>query len=399
MTDVIVVGAGPAGSAAACHLARAGLDVLLLEKAAFPREKVCGDGLTPRAVRELITLGVDLDRPGWMRNRGVRLVAGGRALDLPWPDGTVFPAFGLLRTRRDLDELLARRAVACGAVLRERTRVTGPLLDDRTGHVVGVTTDAGPHEARLVIAADGASSRLAVALGLRPRADRPVGVAVRRYFRSLRHDDDMLECHLDVVPAGYGWVFGMGDGTCNVGVALLRRTHRDPRRLMDSWLAALPPAWGLTPRNATGPVRGAAIPMGFSRLPHYRPGLLLVGDSGGMANPMSGEGIGYALESARIAADVIVQALARPTASQRERVLHTYPRALRTSLGVPFTLGRWFTQAIENPRIMRLATRQGLTHPSLMRLAVHILTGHTDPSPRTLTDHLAKALTRLTPAP
>ncbi|PRX05569.1 UNVERIFIED_ORG: geranylgeranyl reductase family protein [Actinomadura viridilutea] len=399
MTDVIVVGAGPAGSATACHLARAGLDVLLLDKAAFPRDKVCGDGLTPRAVRELITLGVDVDRPGWTRNRGVRLVAAGRSLDVPWPDGTAFPCFGLQRTRHDLDEILVRHAVAGGAVLRERTKVTGPLLDDRTGRVVGVATDGGVHEARLVVAADGASSRLAVSLGLHPRRDRPVGVAVRRYFRSPRHDDAMLECHLDVVPAGYGWVFGMGDGTCNVGVALLNRAHGDPRHLMRSWLETLPPAWGLTCDNATGPARGAAIPMGFARRPHYYPGLLLVGDSGGMANPMNGEGIAYALGSARVAADVIVQALARPTPSQRERVLYTYPQALRSTLGGPFTLGRWFVNAIEHPWIMRLAARQGIAHPPLMRAAIHILGNLTDPTSPALIDRLAQTLTRLTPAP
>ncbi|WP_067458468.1 geranylgeranyl reductase family protein [Actinomadura macra] len=395
MTDVIVVGAGPAGSAVACHLARSGLDVLILEKTAFPREKVCGDGLTPRAVQELVTLGVDVEEPGWFRTSGLRLVGAGRRLEIPWPDGSL-PSYGLTRTRRDLDELLVRRAVKAGATLQEGTKVTGPLLN-RAGQVVGVTTAAGEQHARLVVAADGASSRLSVALGLYPRRDRPIGVAARRYYRSPRHDDDLLGVWLDPAPAGYGWVFGMGDGTCNVGVALLRTPHADYRRLLSRWLTTLPPEWGLTEENATTPVRGAALPMGFSRQPHYVPGLVLVGDSGGMVNPSSGEGIAYALEAARLAAETIETALARPTAGQRERAFQRYPAALKTANGGHFTLGRAFARAVEHPHVMRLATRHGLSHPALMRVAIKILGNITDPGGHRAPDRLAAALSKITP--
>ena len=108
--DVIVVGAGPAGAATAYHLAQAGVDVLLLEKAAFPRDKVCGDGLTPRAVKQLIGMGLDLDAPGWHKNKGLRIIGAGHRLELPWPELTSFPPYGAARARADLDELLARHA-------------------------------------------------------------------------------------------------------------------------------------------------------------------------------------------------------------------------------------------------------------------------------------------------
>ncbi|QXJ20740.1 geranylgeranyl reductase family protein [Actinomadura graeca] len=396
MTDVIVVGAGPAGSAAACHLARSGLDVLILEKTTFPREKVCGDGLTPRAVHELLALGVDVDDPGWFRTSGLRLAGAGRRVEIPWPDGPL-PAFGLTRTRRDLDELLVRQAVKAGATLLEGAKVTGPLLN-RAGQVVGVTTAGREHHARVVVAADGASSRLSVALGLRPLRDRPIGVAARRYYRSTRHDDDLLEVWLDPVPAGYGWIFGMGDGTCNVGVALLRTARADCRRLLGRWLEPMPPGWGLTEENATTPVRGAALPMGFSRQPHYVPGLLLAGDSGGMVNPSSGEGIAYALEAARLAAETIETALKLPTAGQRERAFQRYPAALKTAHGGAFTLGRAFAQAIENPHVMRLATRHGLSRPALARFAIKVLGTLAEPRGRRAPDRLAAALSRFTPA-
>ena len=137
--DVIVVGAGPAGTSTAYHLANAGLDVLLLEKASFPRDKICGDGLTPRAVRQLVSMGLDLDAPGWQRNKGLRIVGAGHRIELPWPDLATFPSYGMVRTRSDLDEILARHAEKAGARLMERTAVTGPVVDERTGRVVGVT--------------------------------------------------------------------------------------------------------------------------------------------------------------------------------------------------------------------------------------------------------------------
>lgn len=236
--DVIVVGAGPAGSAAATQLARAGLDVLLLEKSTFPREKVCGDGLTPRGVKQLIDLGVDTrEQAGWLHNKGLRVLGGGITLELPWPDLASFPPYGVVRPRQDFDELLARHAQLAGARLHERTTVTEALTDDRTGRVVGIRAKAGQdkadvsYRAPLTVACDGVSARLALSLGIGKRDDRPMGVAVRRYYTSPRTDDDYLESHLELWdrsdPAqprllpGYGWIFGMGDGTSNVGLGIL----------------------------------------------------------------------------------------------------------------------------------------------------------------------------------
>src|SRR6478672_7084497 len=113
--DVVVVGAGPAGSATATHLARHGLRVSLLEKTTFPREKVCGDGLTPRGTRQLIRLGIDTsEEAGWLHNKGLRIYGGERPFELTWPVLADFPSYGLVRPRADFDELLARHAVAAG---------------------------------------------------------------------------------------------------------------------------------------------------------------------------------------------------------------------------------------------------------------------------------------------
>ncbi|HEX4830746.1 MAG TPA: geranylgeranyl reductase family protein [Trebonia sp.] len=421
--DVIVVGAGPSGATTAYYLAQAGVNVLLLEKARFPREKVCGDGLTPRAVKALVAMGVDTSpEAGWLRNRGLRVIGAGQRLELDWPDLGAFPGYGLVRPRADFDEILARRAQAAGAKLLEEVTVTGPVLDDRTGQIVGVTAKAGPtadagqdagdgtrtYRARTVVAADGNSSRLSIAMGLHKRDDRPIGVAVRTYYRSPRHEDDYLESWLDLwdgdkLLPGYGWIFGMGDGTSNVGLGLLNTSkafgNTDYRELLRRWLRGMPEEWGFTEENRTEPVRGAALPMGFNRTPAYYKGLLLAGDAAGMVNPFNGEGIAYAMECGEILARVISQALARPTAQQRERVLASYPEALRDAYGGYYALGRLFVQLIGRPDLMRYATKRGMSRPALMRFALKLLANLSEPRGGDASDRVISALTRLAPNP
>jgi len=418
--DVIVVGAGPAGSTTAHYLARCGLEVLLLEKTAFPREKVCGDGLTPRGVKELIAMGVPTrEEDGWIRNQGLRILGGGVRLQMPWPALSSFPDHGLVRTRLDFDATLAKHAAASGARLVEDITVTGALLDGRDGRVVGVRArpsadrDAAPavYRAPLVVAADGNSARLATSLGLAKRDDRPMGVAVRTYFRSPRHDDDWLESWLELwdgepgrsrLLPGYGWIFGVGDGTSNVGLGALNSSGvfgtLDYRDLLRRWTAMMPPEWGFTPENMTSPIRGAALPMGFNRTPHYTRGLVLVGDAGGMVNPFNGEGIAYAMESGRIAADVIAQALTRPDGPSRERAMQRYPELMRRRLGGYYTLGRVFVEAIGHPQVMRVLTRYGLPRPTAMRFALKLLANLTDPRGGDATDRLINGLSRIVPA-
>jgi menaquinone-9 beta-reductase len=404
--DVIVVGAGPSGATTAYYLAQAGLDVLLLEKARFPRDKVCGDGLTPRAVKTLVAMGVDVGPDsGWLRNKGLRVIGAGLRLQMPWPELDSYPGYGLVRSRSSLDETLARRAQAAGARLVEGITVTAPLLDD-AGQIVGVTASEQTFRSRIVVAADGNSSRLSVAMGLRKRDDRPLGVAVRTYYKSPRHDDDYLESWLDLwdgdrLLPGYGWIFGMGDGTSNVGLGLLNTSaafgNTDYRALLKRWLRSMPEEWGFTEENQTEPVRGAALPMGFNRTPHYYRGLLLAGDAGGMVNPFNGEGIAYAMESGEILARTIVQALARPTRAEAERVLLGYPRALQQAYGGYYTLGRMFVQLIGRPQLMRFATKHGMSRPALMGFALKLLANLTDPRGGDAADRLINGMTRLAP--
>ncbi|MDP9395461.1 MAG: FAD-dependent oxidoreductase, partial [Actinomycetota bacterium] len=244
--------------------------------------------------------------------------------------------------------------------------------------------------------------------GIPKRDDRPMGVAVRRYFESPRTDDDMLESWLELrsddggLLPGYGWVFGVGDGTSNVGLGILNTTRAwqktDYKELLAAWTAGMPPEWQFDEEHATGPVRGGALPMGFSRTPHYTRGVLLVGDAGGAVNPFNGEGIAYAMESGRMAAEVAVQALARPAGPQREAALRAYPAAMKDAYGGYYTLGRVFVQLIGHPQVMQVATRHGLPRPTLMRFTLKLLANLTDPRGGDALDRVINGLVKIAPA-
>ncbi|MEW9872681.1 geranylgeranyl reductase family protein [Arthrobacter sp. HS15c] len=421
--NVLIVGAGPAGSTAAFYLAKAGISVTVLEKTSFPREKVCGDGLTPRAVREIQKLGLPHpEAEGWRRNKGLRLIAGGRTIELPWPEVSDFPQYGLIRTRLGFDEELARHAHAAGAEILERHSVTEALrsedgrvtgvraaLLDESGRKTGETCD---FSADVVLAADGNSTRTAVSLGIQKRDDRPLGVAVRTYFTSPRTDDDWMEGWLELpgrdgkLLPGYGWVFGVGDGTSNVGLGILNSSKDfgklDYKQVLREWTAGMPADWGFTPENQVGEIRGAALPMGFNRTPHYSPGLLLLGDAGGMVSPFNGEGISYAMESARFAAEFIIDASSRSYAAggmyDADAHLSGYADYVRGQWGSHFTLGRAFAALIGKPAVMKLALRTGMPIPVLMRFVVRLLANLTDPAAKSFEDRAIRVLESLVPA-
>ncbi|MDS0132555.1 MULTISPECIES: geranylgeranyl reductase family protein [unclassified Amycolatopsis] len=417
--EVIVVGAGPAGSTVATYLARAGVDVLLLEKTEFPREKVCGDGLTPRGVKQLIDLGIDTATDaGWVHSRGLRILTGDLTLELDWPDLTSYPPYGVSRTRHDFDDLLAKLAVKAGARLYERTTVTSAITNP-SGRVVGVEAKVGPektpvhYRAPLVLACDGVSARLALSVGIQKNEKRPMGVAVRQYYKSSRHDDPFIEGHLELwdksdprnpkLLPGYGWAFPLGDGTVNVGLGMLSTSasfrNTDYRALLRQWLDGTPEEWGYREENAIGKVGGAGLPMGFNRTPHYRDGLLLLGDAGGMVSPFNGEGISAAMESAQIAAEVVVQALARREGPSRERALEAYPRAVGELMGGYYALGNVFAKIIGKPKIMHACTKYGLRINKLLPLVYKGLSGCYDAKGGDGVDRLIAALAKVTPSP
>jgi geranylgeranyl reductase family protein len=410
--DVLVVGAGPAGSSAGWWLAQAGLDVVVLEKATFPREKVCGDGLTPRGVKALEDMGVDT--AGWVRHRGLRVAGGGRVVEVDWPHLDSWPHHSLVCRRSELDARLAAHAQEAGARLHTGVTVTEPLLDE-AGRVVGVRTESGPDRtpgtwaAPLVVSAEGLSGRLAKSLGLARREDRPLGVAVRRYVRSPRSADDYLDISFDLSAdgptassmPGYGWIFGMGDGTANVGFGLLdtrRGDGSDHRAVLRQWLDTFPADDQLGEEHSVTPLRGAGLPMALHRQPAYTRGLLLTGDAAGTVNPFNGEGISYAMETGRMAAETAADALARPSGPAREGVLRRYPDRLRAAYGRHHRLGVGFLALLSRPDVVRFATAHGLKRPALVNAALRLMGNLSDGGHGDGVDRAIAVLTRLTPA-
>ncbi len=418
MADVVIVGAGPAGSSAAHYLAQYGLDVLVLEKAVFPRDKICGDGLTPRAVSELIRMAFPIpESEGWVRNYGVRAYGGGHMIEVPWPDLVSQPNYGSAVPRLDFDCRLIRHAQKSGARLREGVTVTSVVKDSRSGRIIGVkarnTAEKGTEftvRARYVVDAGGVSARIATAAGREKNPRRPMGVAVRTYFESPLASTDMMESHLELwagkpgsseLLPGYGWVFAVGNGLVNVGLGTLSSTAKptgiDYRKIFRTWIENVPEEWGLNEETRRGKLRSAALPMAFNRKPHYADGLALVGDAGGMVSPFNGEGIAYALASGRILAGYIAQSLGRMTLSRQDRVMREYPRELRAELGGYYTLGRVFAALIGRPEIMHLCVKYGLPHPTLMKLVMKLLSDTYDRHDGDWMDKLITALTKAVP--
>jgi geranylgeranyl reductase family protein len=382
--DVLVIGGGPAGAAAGFWLAKAGHDVCVLERKAFPRDKTCGDGLTPRAVHQLRAMGLEpAIAAHHHRHDGLRAVAHGITLELRWPEHPVFPDYGYVVRRRDLDQMVADHAAGAGATLLPSTEAVRPLLRDGlvTGAVVNdkVSGETREIRARYVIVADGSLSRFGRALGAARNKSYPQGIAIRGYFESPLSADPWIESCLDVrdrqgqsMP-GYGWIFPLGDGTINVGIGLLStfKGYKDVNttHLMTEWAATAPERWGIDPDAMLAPPTGGRLPMAGSVNPKVGPNWLLVGDAAGSINPFNGEGIDYAYETARLAADLVDEAIVTGTASP----LAHYTTALDDEYGLYFKVARNFAKIIGQPVLMRELTRVGMRSQSLMEWVLRIM--------------------------
>jgi geranylgeranyl reductase family protein len=419
--DVLVIGAGPGGAATAYWLARSGHRVTMVEKKVFPREKTCGDGLTPRAVHQLQEMGLGERLAGCHRFDGLRATGHGLVLELPWPAHPVFPSHGYVVRRRELDEFVAAHATCAGAELRQGTEAVAPLWSEGRLHGAVVRDKASGAtaeiEASYVVVAEGANANFGRQLGSRRNRSYPQGMAIRGYYRSPRHAEGWIESALDLrdrdghsLP-GYGWVFPVGDGTINVGIGLLStfKHYRDVNtsHLLDEYVATAPAHWELSPEAAVGRPTGGRLPMGGSVGPKTGPGWLLVGDSAGTVNPFNGEGIDYAYETGRMAAEAIDEALrqgraAGPSAplGAGDTAIDGYADRLEREFGLYFKVARLFARVIGRPALMRELTRVGLRSRSLMEWVLRIMANLLRPDelgPAEAAYKAAAALARLVP--
>jgi geranylgeranyl reductase family protein len=412
--DVLVVGGGPAGASCAYWLAEAGHDVLLLEKKRYPREKTCGDGLTPRSVRQLHDMGLADDLTEFHRFDGLRSIAFGRTLELAWPSHPDYPSFGYVITRKDLDHLVAERATKAGATVWQEAEATSPLVHD--GLVQGATVKTKDNggalmqqvRARYVVVADGGNSRFGRAIGTSRERSYPLGMAIRGYYESPRHNEPWIESHLDIrdkagnVLPGYGWIFPVGDGRVNVGIGLLSTFNQwkavNTSHLMDSFVEYAPASWGLSPETSCGPPTGGKLPMALSVGPHAGPTWLVAGDAGGSINPFNGEGIAYAYETGRMAADAVSTALR----SGDGRALQGYEERLRTEYALYFKVAKAFVKIIGRPELMRALVSTGMRSRTLMEWVLRIMSNMLRPDelgPAEAAYRAVAAIARVTPGP
>ncbi len=389
--DVVIVGAGPSGSACAYWLANAGWSVCLVEKKTFPREKTCGDGLTPRSVYQLQEMGLEREvaRHGHRYN-GLRAFGFGATLAMNWPEHPKFPNYGYTITRFNLDGLVAEHAQAKGATLLNGVEVVDLLEpSDAPGHglkgakgVVVKEKDTGTTaelRARYVVVADGQNSRMGRELGVTRNKAWPMGMALRGYYTSARHDEPWIDSHLDIrdpkgkVVPGYGWVFPLGDGRVNVGVGLLSTGGAwkgvNTTKLQEYFVAQTGEAWGLSDKTCCGPATGGRLPMGLALGPHVGANTLTIGDAAGAVNPFNGEGIAYGYETGRLAASVLAEAL---VANDRTRLAH-YDELLDEAYGDYYKVARAFVRVISEPRILSACVGAGLRVEPLMKQLLEVM--------------------------
>lgn len=384
--SILVVGGGPAGSAAAFWLARAGHEVTLVEKKEYPRDKTCGDGLTPRAIFHLNEMGFDFDVPEFHKITGLRSYAGDDLmLEMPWPKHGKYPSWGGVIRRRDLDMQVARLSEKEGVRILEKTTAS-PVIEG--GRLTSVAlANGGDKEIvtpDITVIADGSMNRFGRDLGTARRRDYPMGMAARGYFSSPMSKDPFLESQLDLRDSrgatmpGYGWVFPLGDGTVNVGVGLLstfkRWKHVNTTHMMNDYVATAPEHWGINEEASLSKPTGGKLTMSFSKGPLVGSNWITIGDAAGAINPWNGEGISYAYETGRIASDYVSDAVG----SGDLGLLRRYPQRLEDEFGLYYKMARIFVKLIGYPSVMRTLAHTGLRNRPLMEWTLKVMSNLLD---------------------
>lgn len=368
--DVVVVGAGPAGSAAAAWAARAGLDVLVIDSAGFPRDKACGDGLTPRAIAEMERLGLRDWLDGRIRHRGLRMSGFGGEVEVDWP-GPSFPPYSSAVARLELDDRIRKVAEDSGARMLLGAKAVA-VHHGSSRRVVSLTlADRTEVRCRQLIVADGARSSLGRKLGRRWHQETVYGVAARGYLTTARSEDPWLTSHLelrspdDTVLPGYGWIFPLGNGEVNIGVGALSTAKRPAdlalRPLISYYTNLRRTEWGFTgPPRA---VSSALLPMGGAVSGVAGPNWMLIGDAAACVNPLNGEGIDYGLETGRLAADLL----------DSRDLSKVWPSLLQNHYGRGFSAARRLALLLTFHRFLPATGPIAMRSTALMRIAVRVM--------------------------
>lgn len=373
--DVVVIGAGPGGSTAAYYLARAGLKVLLLDKADFPRDKTCGDGLTPRALPTLADMGL---LPQVLAV-GCRLSAleitapSDRAMTVHIPDMPHAPAYAVVVPRLVLDDLIRQRALNSGAMFQGGVHVRN-IETDANG--VTVVSDQGSFRGRMTVIATGASTRLLSTLGLLDKPRRMI-VAARAYFEGVEFLPNHFQFRFDGVPLpGYGWVFPLSESSANIGAGFIPGARGAPLSAQAGFKTFVDsPAMRHLLKNAwqRDSVKSYPIRTDFATAPTFGERMLLIGEAAGLVNPLTGDGIDYALETGRIAAEHLINLFAVGNFSRAG--LEGYDGLLRERYQRLFTFCERVQRLCLNRRMLNLLIPMAARYPKLPTALVNMVLG------------------------
>lgn len=371
--DALVIGGGPAGAAFAIRAARAGLKVILFDKGAPGRDKICGDGLTPRAVKALNDLNIALDDSHSIL--GLRMIANKTRRQLNWPGIDPYPAQGAVWKRRNFDQRLLDEAAEAGAEIHRDVEAL-PILEGQTA--VGVHASDRTYRAPIVILATGAPGAASRLLGADRDPNEVFGLAIRTYAESPRHAEQYLEACLTMRDSsgapnlGYGWIFPAGDGTVNIGVGALSTMKGFKKLNLNSLQATyrsmVQQEWELGP-DLERP-RAWRLPMATTK--RHGPGWLALGDAAGLVNPMTGEGIDYALESGILAADLVLADVAKAPERYDAQIAASFDGFLRT--------GRRFTFLVGHPLILNLGLRATVGTEAIAAITLQVMGNLVDTS-------------------
>jgi geranylgeranyl reductase family protein len=344
--------------------------VLVIDSASFPRDKACGDGLTPRAVAELERLGLGDWLDVRIRHRGLRMSGFGGEVEVDWP-GPSFPSTGSAVARVELDDRIRKVAEDSGARMLLGVKVVGAHHDSAGRVVSALLADGTEVGCRELIVADGARSSLGRKLGRRWHQETVYGVAARGYLESPRGDEPWLTSHLELrspdggVLPGYGWIFPLGNGEVNIGVGALSTSKRPAdlalRPLMSYYTDLRRDEWGFSGQPRA--VLSALLPMGGAVSGVAGPNWMLIGDAAACVNPLNGEGIDYGLETGRLAAEVLGSG----------ELSGAWPNVLQSHYGREFSVGRRLALLLTFPRFLPATGPIAMRSTRLMSIAVRVM--------------------------
>ena len=374
--DVAVVGAGPGGSAAATYLSLAGLKTVLLDKAEFPRDKTCGDGLSPRALAVLKDMGLltNIEQVGYRITHMGLSAPSGDAFSEPIPQLKEAPAYATIVPRLTLDNIIREQAEKSGAEFR-RAQVKAVERDN--GHVT-IRTNSDAVQAKMVIIATGASTALLEQTGILQDYPPPA-VAARAYFEDMAPIPPTIQFYFEGIPLpGYGWIFPLSATSANVGAGILRQQKKkkglSPRTVMEQFMVSRPLQPLMQNARQIGPIKGYPLRMDFPTAPTFGERILLVGESAGLVNPITGEGIDYALESGQMAARHLLEMFARADFSPAQH--QRYDKKLRDHFQKLFVFSARARELFLNRPMLNWLSKPSGPQVRLRRLIINIAIGN-----------------------